>query len=303
MVLDIAGLYPPIPTPFTAAGDLDVDALASNLQVWNTFDLAGYVVQGSNGEVVLMSEDERVSVVAAVRQNTNKKIIAGTGAEGTLVTIRICEKMAQAGADAVLVINPHYYTKAMQNPAVITNHFRQVADASPLPVILYNMPANTGIPIPNSCIIELSGHPNIIGMKDSGGKVAKMAYIMQECPGFQVLSGSASFLAPAMCLGAVGGVCALANIAPQQILDMMTMVKTGRIKEAMALQKRLVEPNTAVTAGFGVPGLKSALDYLGLKGGYLRSPLLPLEQGKVTKLRSILHKAEIGRFSKVRARL
>merc|ERR1719397_1764496 len=159
------------------------------------------------------------------------------GCESTIQTIRLCKRMAKAGANSVLVINPHYYKKGMQSPAIITNHFRQVADASPIPVVLYNMPANTGIEIPNSCIIELSSHENIIGMKDSGGKVAKMAYIMQECPGFQVLSGSASFLAPAMCLGAVGGVCALANIAPQQILDMMTMVKRGDIKEAMALQK------------------------------------------------------------------
>lgn len=300
MVLNLAGLYPPIPTPFTASGDIDKAALASNLQVWNTFDLAGYVVQGSNGEVVFLSEDERVSVVAEVRRNTNKLIIAGAGHESTIVTIRLCQRMAEAGADAALVINPHYYTGAMKNPKVISNHFRQVADASPIPIVLYNMPGNTGIPIPNSCIIELSGHPNIIGMKDSGGKVAKMAYIMNECPGFQVLAGSASFLAPAMCLGAVGGVCALANIAPQKILDMMNMVKSGRISEAMALQRTLVEPNTAVTAGFGVPGLKSALDHLGLKGGYLRSPLLPLPEGNVTKLRSILYKANIGRFNRSR---
>merc|ERR1719230_1970687 len=132
----------------------------------------------------------------------------------------------------------------MQSPVIITNHFRQVADASPIPVVLYNMPANTGIEIPNSCIIELASHPNIIGMKDSGGKVAKMAYIMNECPGLQCLAGSASFLAPAMCLGAVGGVCALANIAPQKILDMMQMVKDGNIRQAMAVQRTLVEPNT-----------------------------------------------------------
>lgn len=293
MVLDISGLYPPIPTPFTSTGAVDYALLARNLNTWNHFGLAGYVVQGSNGEVVYLSEDERVEVVRAVRKNTKKLIIAGAGCESTLQTIRLCKRMAEAGADAVLVINPHYYKKGMQNPTIITNHFRQVADASPIPIVLYNMPANTGIEIPNSCIIELSSHKNIIGMKDSGGKVAKMAYIMNECPGFQCLAGSASFLAPAMCLGAVGGVCALANIAPKQVLDMMAMVKRGHIKEAMALQRTLVEPNTAVTAGFGIPGLKAALDYLGMNGGYLRSPLMPLSTGNTQKLRSILEKAKI----------
>jgi len=294
MVLNISGLYPPIPTPFTETGAVDYARLSSNLSVWNKFGLAGYVVQGSNGEVVYLSEDERVEVVKAVRQNTNKLIIAGAGCESTIQTIRLCKRMAAAGADAVLVINPHYYTKGMKSEAVITNHFKQVADASPIPVVLYNMPANTGIEIPNSCIVELAAHPNIIGMKDSGGKVAKMAYVMQECgPDFQCLAGSASFLAPAMCLGAVGGVCALANIAPAKVLQMMDMVRSGDIAGAMALQKTLVEPNTAVTAGFGIPGLKSALDYLGMQGGYLRSPLLPLPNDKVQKLRQILIKAGI----------
>jgi len=296
MVLDIAGLFPPIPTNFTSSGQIDLHALASNLSVWNTYDLAGYVVQGSNGEVVYMSENERVAVVEAVRKNTDKLIIAGAGCESTIQTIRLCQRMAQAGANAVLVINPHYYTKGMQNPQVITNHFLQVADSSPIPVVLYNMPGNTGIPIPNSCIVELANHPNIIGYKDSGGKVAKIAYVVQECPGFQVLAGSASFLAPALCLGAVGGVCALANIAPQKVLDMMGMVHRGEIVEAMTLQKTLVEPNTAVTAGFGVPGLKCALDYLGMCGGATRSPLLKLSDSNARKLYAILHKAGISKL-------
>jgi len=302
-MLDISGLFPPIPTPFSSDGAVDYSLLGRNLSVWNKFALAGYVVQGSNGEVVYLSEDERVEVVRAVRKNTSKLIIAGAGCESTIQTIRLCKRMAEAGANAVLVINPHYYKKGMQSAKVITNHFRQVADASPIPVVLYNMPANTGIEIPNSCIIELSSHPNIIGMKDSGGKIAKMAYIMNECPGFQCLAGSASFLAPAMCLGAVGGVCALANIAPQKVLDMMSMVQRGDIKQAMALQKTLVEPNTAVTAGFGIPGLKAALDYLGMNGGYLRSPLMPLPADKVQKLRQILAKAKIQPVSQTFAKL
>jgi len=296
MSLDISGLYPPIPTPFETDGSIDYNALAQNLNVWNKFDLAGYVVMGSNGEFVYLSTDEKVDIVEHVRKNIpkNKKILAGCGCEGTLETIRMCERMAEVGADAALVINPSYYKKGMTNKKVLLNYFSQVADLSPIPVILYNMPGNTTIDIPNDVIVKLSRHPNIIGIKDSGGKVSKIGYMCQECPGFQVLAGSASFLAPALCLGAVGGVCALANIAPQQILDMMSLVKQGKLTPAFAIQKRMIEPNTAVTAGFGIPGLKHALDHLGMLGGSLRGPLMKIDDETIMKLESILRKAGIG---------
>jgi len=183
----------------------------------------------------------------------------------------------------------------MKNKRVLLNYFSQVADASPIPVVLYNMTGNTTIDIPNDVIVQLSRHPNIIGMKDSGGKIAKIGFICQECPGFQVLAGSASFLAPAMCLGAVGGVCALANIAPQQILDMMSFLKQGKIPQAFAIQKRMIEPNTAVTAGFGIPGLKHALNHLGMLGGELRGPLMKHDEETTRKLEAILRKAGIGK--------
>merc|ERR1719263_269353 len=184
----------------------------------------------------------------------------------------------------------------MTNVSVIINHFNQVANKSPIPVIIYNMPANTGIDIPDEAIIQLSKHPNIIGMKDSGGKIAKLAHIIQECPEFQILAGSASFLAPALMCGAVGGVCALANIAPGLILEMMSKIEKKNYTEAFSIQKRLVESNAAVTSRWGVPGLKAAMEFLPfLKGAYLRSPLLPLTKEEKKNLEIVLEKAEISK--------
>lgn len=243
-----------------------------------------------------MNEKEKVDVVKFVRAATGSKklLIAGAGCESTKQTIKLCEKMAEAGANAALVINPFYYSKAMTNVNVIINHFVQIANKSPIPVIIYNMPANTGIDIPDKAIIQLSKHPNIIGMKDSGAKIAKVAYLIHECPKFQILAGSASFLAPALMCGAVGGVCALANIAPGLILEMMSKIETKEYTKAFSIQKRLVESNVAVTSRWGVPGLKAAMDFLPfLKGAYLRSPLLPLAKEEKKSLENILQKAEI----------
>lgn len=293
--LDLSGIYPPIPTPFKENGDIDYDALRANLKHWNQFGLAGFVVQGSNGEVVYLSAEERVQVVKEVKAclPAGKLLIAGAGCEGTRETIRLCKAMAGAGADAALVINPHYYKGLMRNPEVIKNHYTKVADGSPIPVVLYNMPGNTGIELPTQTIIELARHPNIIGLKDSGGKVHKIAQVKSECPNFQVLAGSASFLLPALCVGATGGVCALANIAPQKCIELLDLYNKAELGKAKQLQGTLVEPNTAVTARFGVPGLKAAMEMLSMKGGPVREPLLNLTEANRSVVREILVKADI----------
>jgi len=250
---------------------------------------------GSNGEVVYLSQDEKVQVVKTVRASipSEKLVIAGAGCEGTRQTIKLCERMAEAGADAVLLINPHYYKGLMKNPAVMKNYYTEVANGSPVPCILYNMPGNTGIEIPINVCVELSHHPNIIGMKDSGGKVHRIAQIKHENPDFQVLAGSASFLLPALEVGATGGVCALANIAPKECLEVIKLFQDQRHSEAKKLQGRLVAPNTAVTSGFGVPGLKAAMELIGMKGGPVRSPMVDLDKGGRATVRDILQRANI----------
>jgi 4-hydroxy-2-oxoglutarate aldolase len=169
-----------------------------------------------------------------------------------------------------------------------------VADASPIPVSMYNMPANTSVDMAAEVITKLSQHPNIMGLKDSSGNLAKLGEVIRSArPGFQVLAGSAGFLYPALCVGAVGGVLALANIAPQQCCDIVSLFKHGKHEDARELQLRMIAPNTAVTARFGVPGLKAALDMLGYHGGNPRSPMLPLPDAQRETLRNILVEAGI----------
>ena len=294
--LSLAGIFPPIPTPFKDDLQIDYDHLQSNLNRWNQEPLTGYVVCGSNGEYTYLTLDERVELIRAARQVIpgGGLLIAGSGMESTRETIDLTCRMAQAGADAAIVVTPCYYRGRM-TAAALEQHYRQVADASPIPVVLYSVPANTGLDLPAQVAISLAKHPNIIGMKDSGGDVTKIGYMAHEtrADDFQILAGSAGFLLGALAVGAVGGVCALANIAADGLTSLWKYFCQGDTMKAREIQLPLIEANMAVTARFGVPGLKAAMDLLGYYGGPVRSPLMPLpEEDKVT-LRNILTKAEL----------
>lgn len=293
--LSMAGIFPPIPTPFDAAGELDLKALTRNFERWNRYPLAGYVVLGSNGEFPYLSEAEKLTYFEAARKHIpqGKLFMAGTACESTHSTIALTREAASLGADVAILITPSYY-KSRMDAAGLSHYFQSVADASPIPVSMYNMPANTNVDMAADLIVKLSQHPNIVGLKDSGGNLAKLGEVVRSArPGFQVLAGSAGFLYPALCLGAVGGVLALANIAPQQCCDIVSYFNHGKHEDARELQLRMIAPNTAVTARFGVPGLKAALDMLGYYGGNPRSPMLPLPDGQKETLRSILVEAGI----------
>jgi 4-hydroxy-2-oxoglutarate aldolase len=291
----MAGIFPPIPTPVDAAGELDLKALARNFERWNRYPLAGYVVLGSNGEFPYLSEAEKLTYFEAARKHIpqGKLFMAGTACESTHSTIALTRDAASLGADVAILITPSYY-KSRMDAAGLSHYFQSVADASPIPVSMYNMPANTNVDMAADLIVKLSQHPNIVGLKDSGGNLAKLGEVVRGArPGFQVLAGSAGFLYPALCVGAVGGVLALANIAPQQCCDIVSYFNHGKHEDARELQLRMIAPNTAVTARFGVPGLKAALDMLGYYGGNPRSPMLPLPDGQKETLRSILVEAGI----------
>lgn len=294
-MVDLTGLFPPIPTPFHPDETLNLDALGANLAHWGDQPLDGYVVGGSNGEFVLMTDDERVAVVAAASQAIagRRRLIAGAGAQSTRRTVVLCQRMAEAGAVAALVVTPHYYKNQMTAAAQI-HHFEAVAEASPIPLILYNVPANTGYELPESAVVELSQHANIIGLKDSGGDVGRLASMIRQTPDdFQVLAGSAGFYLPALSVGAVGAVAALANLAAEPMVSMQRRFAAGDFAAAGAIQRRLIEPNLAVTRRFGVAGLKQALDWLGFYGGPVRSPLLPLMPAQAGELRATLQEAEL----------
>ncbi len=275
--IDLAGIFPPIPTPFDEAGAIRFDRLEQNLSRWETEPVAGYVVGGSNGEFPLLTPEERVEVVRRVRELAPRRLVlAGSGAQSTAATIHLTHAMAAVGADAAIVVTPSYY-KASMSAAVLVAHYLAVAESSPIPIVLYNVPANTGVDISAEAVIELSQHPRIVGIKDSAGDVARLARVAVEgANGFQVLAGSAGFFLAALAVGAVGAVAALANLAAAPMDELRRDFESGRIDRARRSQARLIEVNRAVTSRFGVPGLKAAMDLVGRYGGPPRPPLLPL---------------------------
>jgi len=288
--LSLAGAYAPIPTPFDSDGAVAHDKLAENIARWSKTSLAGLLVLGSNGEFIYLSDTEKLEVLKTARQAIPKDrlFIAGTACESTRCTLELTEQAAAIGADAAIVLTPGYYKSKMDAKAM-RRHYLELAEHSPLPILLYNMPANTGIDLSAETVVELAQHPNIVGIKDSSGNVVKLGDIIRAAPPtFNVLAGSASFLYPALVLGAVGGIMALANIAPEQCYRIYRYAQEGRHEEARQLQLKVIPVNTAVTARFGVPGLKLALDWLGYYGGPVRSPLGPLDKAQQATLRATL---------------
>jgi len=290
--VSLAGVFPPIPTPFDAGGELALDALAENLARWNHFDLGGYVVLGSNGEAVYLSAEEKVRVWETARRAIpdDKTILAGTGCESTRATIALTRQAAQAGADAALIVTPNYFDGMMTSDALLA-HYRAVADASPIPVVMYNVPKFTHVELDAPTIARAARHPNIVGLKDSGGNIAKLAEVVRltgPAAGFQVMAGTAGYFLAGLMLGAVGGVLALANVAPQQSVDIHRLFQAGRWEEAAELQRRMIPVNAAVTTCFGIAGLKVALDMLGYYGGPVRLPLLDLPEAERETLREVL---------------
>ena len=291
--ISLSGVFPPIPTPFDGEGRVHLGALSDNLERWNEYDLAGYLVLGSNGEAVYLTDEEKVLVCKTARAAipSSKLMIAGTGCESTAQTITLTREAARAGADAALVLTPHYFSGQMTRESLL-HHYRSVADASPIPVMLYNVPKFTNVDMDAATIAQASQHPNIVGVKDSSGNIAKLADVVRlAVPGFQVLAGTGGFFFAGLTLGAVGGVLALANVAPQESIDIYELYKAGEWEKAAELQRRMLPVNAAVTSRFGVPGLKAALDMLGYYGGPVRSPLLDLGASDRDILRGVLAEA------------
>ncbi|SHI25681.1 4-hydroxy-tetrahydrodipicolinate synthase [Desulfosporosinus lacus] len=293
MSFELKGVYAPIPTPFVD-GKIAYDKLEGNLEYWLDSKLEGLVVLGSNGEFVLLSSEEKIQLIKFVCQKATgrKSVIAGTGAESTAETIFLSQQAATVGADAVLVVTPNYYKGAMSDKALI-QFYLDVAEASPAPVILYNMPGNTGINLSPNVVAELAQHPNIIGIKDSGGNIVQITEVIRNTPSdFSVFAGSASFLYASLALGAKGGTLALANVFPNECAEVQSLFEAGKWKESKALQLKLMESNTAVTARFGIAGLKAAMDMLGYFGGDPRLPLLPIGGVEKADLKDILNRTQ-----------
>ncbi len=278
--LSFRGIFPPLPTSFDRDENLLPEKIRFNIEKLSRYNLSGFLILGSNGEQVMLSEKEKITAIAAARDALpeGRLLLAGTGCQSTRETISLTRAAAAEGAHAALVINPSYY-KGNMNQEELVRHYFDVADGSPVPVLVYNMPANTGVDMTSRMIIAMAEHPNIVGLKESGGNVVKMGEVLGNVKtGFQVLAGGAGFLLPSLAMGAAGGILASANIAPGHCLDIYDAFVAGDIARARDMQHRIIALNAAVTARWGVPALKAAMDHLGLFGGQMRRPLLPLKE-------------------------
>ncbi|MGW8267047.1 MAG: dihydrodipicolinate synthase family protein, partial [Longimicrobiales bacterium] len=262
-------------------GEIDLPAFQSNLRIWSSHPIRGIVIAGTTGEAVLLDEDERLALVQAGKDALPPEILltVGTGLESTRATVRLTRKVAAAGAEAVLVQPPAYYKGAM-TPEALREHYLAVADTSPIPVIVYQAPLRMStLDFPTGLVAELSNHENIVGIKDSRGKLELMGDLVEQCKnGFQVLAGSGALLYPAMEVGAVGGIVAVANIAPGPSGELFQAYKAGRGSEAGRLQQQIGPIHNDIVGGIGVPGVKAALDLLGFAGGDPRPPIRPLSE-------------------------
>ncbi len=286
----LAGILPPITTPFDEKGDLDLGALERNLERYNAAGLAGYVAFGSNGEAVHLEPAERRRVLAAVRRAAapGLTVVAGINELATRAAIAAVREAADAGADAALVITPYFYKGAMSQE-VLRSFFLEVADASPLPVLAYNVPQNTGVAIAPATLAELAAHEGIVGVKDSAGNLEALAETVRLAPAsFQVVVGNAGILYPALAMGATGAVLAVACVAPEATVELYGAVRAGDHGRARELQQRLAPVANLVTAGLGVAGLKAALDLAGFAGGAPRRPLPRLGAGARDRLVAVM---------------
>jgi 4-hydroxy-2-oxoglutarate aldolase len=289
--IDLSGTFLPVTTPFDpVTGDIDVVAFRANLRHWFQSPISGILVSGSTGESVLLDDEERTTLLEAAADVVpdDALLIAGTGSESTRHTIRLTVQAAEAGADAVLVSPPAYYRGAM-TPAVLARHYRAVADASPVPMLIYQVPLRLStLDLPTGLVGELSQHPNIVGIKDSRGKLGLVGELVEQTgDDFQVLVGSGALLYGALETGAVGGIVAVGLLAPAESAAISVAFEAGRTAEAGRIQERITPVHQQIVGGMGVPGVKAALDLLGLHGGAPRPPLEPAD-AVIEEIRAIL---------------
>jgi 4-hydroxy-2-oxoglutarate aldolase len=289
---NVSGIFPPLTTTFIDS-EVSIDNLLRNIRRYERRDLSGYVLFGSNGESAFLTRDEKISIVENIREHTKKLLIAGTGNDSIKETISLTNEAAEKGADIALIITPSFFKSEMKHHTFI-NYYTTVAESVMIPVIIYNVPKFTNVNIEPETVIKLAEHPNIIGLKDSTENTSRISEIVANVPeSFKVLVGTASVLYPGLVAGAVGGILALADIAPDQCLDIYYFFNEKKFDEALEIQNRMIPVNRAVTSKFGVAGLKAAMDLLGYYGGLPRLPLEPLSEAQTIELKIILKHASL----------
>lgn len=290
---EMKGVFIPMTTPFDAEDHVSLLHLRDNVARYNRTRLAGYVATGSTGEAILLSRAETVELWEAVVEAAavDKILVAGTAAESTKETITLTQRAAKLGYAVALVRTPHYYRPQM-TPTALEEYYRRVADASPIPILIYSIPQYTGVTVEAPLVARLASHPNIIGIKDSSGSIKRAAELVAASPeGFYVLVGSASTFFQALASGASGGIMALADALPNECVELYEAAIAGRYPEARSLQEKILPASELLVSRHGVAGMKYALDRLGYFGGAVREPLRPVSedvQGEIDKVLSTL---------------
>jgi 4-hydroxy-2-oxoglutarate aldolase len=291
--MKLSGVFAPIPTPFDDQDCVDTRRLRAALARWSSRPITGFIVLGSNGEAVLMDDVEADRVIVASREAvpSDRPFIVGTGRESTQAAVRAAKRAAEHGADAVLVRTPGFFKTQMTTDAFV-RHYTAVADGSPVPVLLYNFTALTGVNLLPAAVSRLATHPNIVGMKESGGDVAQIADLVSGTPDdFAVLAGTTSTFYAALCVGAAGGILAPACIVPDACMRLFDLARAGRQAEAVQLQRDLM-PLAKLLGSYGVPGLKAALNLMGYDVGRPRPPLAPVPDAALDLLRDAIARFE-----------
>ncbi len=288
--MKLEGIFPPVTTPFDDNGCIEHNHLTENIERWNETEISGYLILGSNGEPVFLNEEEKLEIVNTTRKSipSSKRMLVGTGLESTKGTIEFTIKVADCGADVAVVITPHFFRNDMSHEAFM-KHYLKVADNSTIPILLYNVPPFTGVNLEVKTAAALSSYENIIGIKDSSGDIEQLSEIISltRDKEFSVLTGSSIVLYPSLCIGAAGGIMAIACVLPERCLEIIRLYKDGNHTEARALQMRLIEPTIAVTSRYGIPGLKAAMNLFGYYGGKSRLPLLPISDAEIKNIKDI----------------
>lgn len=277
---EFKGVFAPIPIPFKADESVDYDSLSKNLDKWIASSLTGVVMPGSNSEAPYINDQERAEIWKVVGEKfktSSKLFIAGTGLETTKDTIQQTLLSAQYGACATLIVPPNYY-KGQMTHEVLVKHYTAVADASPIPVFVYNVPQFSGIDFTLDTLLAMAEHPNIVGIKDSSSNILKMTSLLSHRPDFIVFAGTGGAVLPFLSVGSPGNITAFANFGSESISKIMDAFAAGDMLQARKLQLAITALNTCVTSKYGIPGLKYAMDQLGYYGGPSRRPLLPVSQ-------------------------
>lgn len=292
--MDLNGIFPALTTPYREDGSVSIEHFKFNLARYNQTGVSGYVVLGSTGESVLLNASESESLLAAAMESAvpGKMPIAGTGAESTTETIARTKRAASLGYRLALVKTPYYYKPAYR-PETYIRHYRAVADASPIPILLYSVPVFTGISLETPEIVALADHPNIIGMKDSSGVIQRIVEVVGQAPKqFQMLTGAAGVIYPAFVSGAKGAILALASPLPEKCVELFDLWKRGRHAEAQALQPLLAAATKTIVSEASIAGVKFAMDLRGFHGGLPRLPILPLAEEHKRQIAQVLAQLE-----------